>query len=406
MQQLLKRTNGDKVIWGIVITLSLFGLLVVYSSASSLAYKKFHGHTERILFMQVAYTCLGLGIMWLAHRVNYYKYNRMSLYLFLACIPLLAYTLFFGAEINEGSRWIKIPIIGITFQSSDFAKLALFMFLARQLSRLQPQIDDLKVVAINIFLPVAIIVAFIAPANLSTALMLCMSCGLLFFIGGVRLKHLGLLFIAAIIGVGILYGVGKITGTGRAATWEKRIMDFNKSETAADQPYQVLHAKMAIAKGGIFGVGPGNSTERNFLPQAFSDMVYPFIIEEYGLLGGFVVLALYLLLLWRSILLFRRCPYAFGAFLAVGLSFTLVFQAMLNMGVGVNLLPVTGLTLPFLSKGGTSLIFTSITIGIILSVSKYVEHIEGDNAAKDKKDKDSKDKNDSDSQSTDSNTQA
>jgi cell division protein FtsW len=387
MEQLLKRTYGDKIIWGIVITLSLFSLLVVYSSASTLAYKRFHGHTERILFMQFFYAAMGLGIMWLAHRVNYYKYNRLSLWIFLFSIPLLAYTLFFGAEINEGSRWIKIPFIGLTFQSSDFAKLALFMFLARQLSRLQPQIHDFKVVAFNVFLPVAAIVALIAPANLSTAIMLCMSCGLLFFIGGVKLKHLGILVIAAIIGVGVLYGVGKVTGTGRAATWEKRITDFGKSETDAEQPYQVLHAKMAIAKGGVFGVGPGNSTERNFLPQAFSDMVFPFIIEEYGLLGAAVLLALYLLLLWRSILLFRRCPYAFGAFLAVGLSFTLVFQAMLNMGVGVNLLPVTGLTLPLISKGGTSLIFTSITLGIILSVSKYVEETEGDSQKEIQKEK-------------------
>jgi cell division protein FtsW len=377
MQQLLKRTYGDKVIWGIVLTLSLFSLLVVYSSASSLAYKKFNGHTERILFGQFAYIMLALAIMWFAHRINYYKYNRLSLWLFLFSLPLLAYTLFYGAEINEGARWIKIPFIGITFQTSDFAKLALFMFLARQLSRLQGQIEDFKVVSINIFLPVALVVMLIAPANLSTAVMLCMSCGLLFFIGGVKLKHLGVLLLAAIVGIGTLFAVGKITGKGRANTWEKRITDFRKTETAADQPYQVLHAKMAIAKGGAFGVGPGNSTERNFLPQAFSDMVFPFIIEEYGLLGGFFVLAIYLMLLWRSILLFRKCPYAFGAFLAVGLSFTLVFQAMLNMGVGVNLLPVTGLTLPFLSKGGTSLLFTSITLGIILSVSKYVEQQEG-----------------------------
>jgi cell division protein FtsW len=377
MEQLLKRTYGDKVIWGVVFTLSIVSLLVVYSSTGSLAYKLQNGHPEVYLLKQFVMFGIGFTLMWLCHRVNYTIYSKLALYIFIISIPLLLFTLFFGTTLNEGSRWIRIPIIGLSFQTSDFAKLGLFMFLARQLSLYRNEITDLRTVVTKIFAPVGIIVALIAPANLSTALMLGATCTLLFFIGRVQIKHLLLLLVAGIIGLLCIYAFGKITGTGRAATWEQRIKDFNKVDGADDQPFQVLQAKIAIAKGGIKGVGPGNSTQRNFLPHSYSDMVYPIIIEEYGIIGGFIVLFLYLLLLWRCILIFKRCPYAFGAFLAVGLSFTLVFQAMLNMGVGVSLLPVTGLTLPLISMGGSSVLFTSITVGIILSVSKYVQQAEG-----------------------------
>jgi cell division protein FtsW len=377
MEQLLKRTHGDRVIWGVVITLSLISCLVVYSSTGSLAYKFAQGHTERYLFKQMGMFAIGFALMWFAHRINYTVYSRIAVFLFWASIPLLCYTLFFGTTLNEGSRWIKIPVVGLTIQTSDFAKLGLFMFLARQLSIYQHKIDDLKTVILNIFAPVGVIVMFIAPANLSTALMLSITCTLLFFIGRVHIKHLMLLAVAGVFMLLTIYGISKLTGKGRAATWEQRIKDFGKSEAAEDQPFQVLQAKIAIAKGGFWGVGPGNSSQRNFLPHSYSDMVYPIIIEEYGIFGGIVVMFLYLLLLWRSILIFRRCPYAFGAFLAIGLSFTLVFQALLNMAVGVNLVPVTGLTLPLISMGGSSVLFTSITIGIVLSVSKYVEEMEG-----------------------------
>jgi cell division protein FtsW len=382
MEQILKRTHGDRIIWGTVISLCLVSLLIVYSSTGALAYKLRGGHTEYYLFKQLGVFILGFVIMWVAHRVNYTVYRRISVFLFAISIPLLIYTLFYGASLNEGARWIKIPGIGLTFQSSDLAKLGLFMFLARQLSTYQNQIDDLKVVALQIFAPVGIIVLLIAPANLSTALMLSITCTMLFIIGRVNFKHLALLAVIGLFGLFTIYGVSKITGKGRAGTWEKRFTDFGNRDSISKQPFQVLQAKIAIAKGGLFGVGPGNSTQRNFLPHGYSDMVYPIIIEEYGLVGGFVVIFLYMLFLWRSIVLFRRCPYAFGAFLAVGLSFTLVFQAMLNMAVGVNLVPVTGLTLPLISMGGSSVWFTSLTIGIVLSVSKYVEEMEGNKQKK------------------------
>jgi cell division protein FtsW len=238
-------------------------------------------------------------------------------------------------------------------------------------------LNNFKQVALKIFLPVIVICGLIAMANLSTALMIAMSCGVLFFIGRIKMTHLAILGGSAILLFGILFTVSKVTGFGRAATWEQRIRNFSANDKDS-VPFQVLQAKIAIVKGGLTGKGPGNSTQRNFLPHPYSDFIYSIIIEEYGLLiGGFGLIFLYLLFLWRSIIIFRRCPFAFGAFLAVGLSFTLVFQAFLNMAVNVNLVPVTGLTLPLVSMGGSSIWFTCIAIGIILSVSRFVEDSEG-----------------------------
>jgi cell division protein FtsW len=374
VEQLLNRTKGDRIIWGVVIVLSLVSLMAVYSSTGSLAYRMYKGHTEIYLVKQLGVLLAGLGIIYLAHKVNYTIYSNIAVLLFAISIPLLLYTLFFGTTLNEGSRWIRLPLVGLTFQTSDLAKLGLFMFLARQLSRLQNDLDNFKRVALNIFLPVIIICGLIAMANLSTALMIAMSCGVLFFIGRVRTIHLLILAGSGLVLFGILFGISKATGFGRAATWEKRIERF-MSDKKEDVQDQVLQGKIAIAKGGATGVGPGNSSQRNFLPHAYSDMIYAVIIEEYGLIvGGIGLIFLYLLFLWRSIIIFRRCPFAFGAFLAVGLSFTLVFQAFLNMGVNVNLLPVTGLTLPLVSMGGSSIWFTCLAIGIILSVSRFVDN--------------------------------
>ncbi len=377
MQQLIHKTKGDRIIWGVVIVLSLVSLMAVYSATGSLAYRM-HKANEFYLVKQLGTLLAGLAIIYLAHRIKYTVYSQLAVLFFALSIPLLLYTLFFGTSLNEGSRWITLPGVGITFQTSDLAKLALFMFLARQLSRMQNDLDNLKRVALNIFLPVIVICGLIAMANLSTALMIAMSCGVLFFIGRIRTKHLFLLGATAILLFGILFTVSKVTGFGRAGTWEKRIENFS-SDDKDDVPYQVLQAKIAIANGGVSGKGPGNSSQRNFLPHPYSDFIYSIIIEEYGLFfGGFGLIFLYLLFLWRSIILFRKCPFAFGAFLAVGLSFTLVFQAFLNMAVNVNLVPVTGLTLPLVSMGGSSIWFTCLAIGIILSVSRFVEDAEGD----------------------------
>ncbi|MBA3828004.1 MAG: cell division protein FtsW [Taibaiella sp.] len=381
MKQLLKRTQGDQVIWAVVIVLSFISLLAVYSSTGSLAYRM-DKNGSYYLIKQLMVLVLGLLIIYWVHKINYTKFARVAVVLYLMSIPLLVYTLFFGTKLNEGSRWIRLPLINLTFQTSDLAKLALFMFLARMLSIKQTNIKDLRKGFFPVLVPVFVTCALIAPANLSTALMLGFTCCILFFIGRVKVKHIMLLAVAGLIGIAALFGLSKAFHFGRASTWQQRIEDFsgkNKDANGVKKPdvYQVQQAKIAIANGGLTGRGPGNSLQRNFLPHPYSDFIYSIIIEEYGLIGGAVIILLYLLFLWRSILIFKRCPYAFGAFLAVGLSITLVFQAMLNMAVNVHLVPVTGLTLPMVSMGGSSIWFTSIAIGIVLSVSKYVDEMEG-----------------------------
>lgn len=395
------RTKGDKVIWALVVLLVLVSLLVVYSATGSLAYKMYQGNTEIYLFKQIMFIIMGIAVIYFAHKVNYTIYSKVAQILFLLSIPLLIYTLFFGVRMNEGSRWIRLPIINMTMQTSDLAKLALFMYLARLLSRKQQVIKDLKKGYLHLITPVAVICMLIAPANLSTALLLGASCMLLLFIGRANTKHLlvtvGIVMIPLVLLIGAAMikhhsndgqetEVRKGSSGGlfaRVDTWISRVEGFmygGGKEAANEDAYQVNQAKIAIAKGGLLGVGPGNSTQRNFLPQAYNDFIYPIIIEEYGLAGGAFILFIYLVFLYRSIRIFKRCPYAFGAFLALGLSFTLVIQAVVNMAVSVNLFPVTGVTLPLVSMGGSSFLFTCLSIGIILSVASNVEKLEGKNA--------------------------
>ena len=389
---LLNRTKGDKVIWAIVILLTMVSILVVYSSIGSLAYRM-NKSTESYLFRQVGYICLGVLIIYFAHRVNYTIYSRVSSILFVISVPLLLYTLKYGSHINDASRWIKLPVINLTFQTSDLAKLALFMYMSRLLSRRQNVIKDFKKGFLPLIIPVGIICLLIAPANLSTALLIGGIALLLMFIGRVKVRHIMLVVGAACIPIILLITVAShyynhedhvtkdlpaVLSFGRIPTWIKRVQDFMYADKE-DASYQVQQAKIAIATGGIFGKGPGKSEERNFLPHPYSDFIYAIIIEEYGLVGGAVILLIYLLFLFRSIKLFQRCPYAFGAFLAVALSFTLVIQALVNMAVNVNLFPTTGVTLPLVSMGGSSLLFTCFAIGIILSVARNVEQAEGRN---------------------------
>jgi cell division protein FtsW len=391
-----QRTKGDKVIWALVILLVLASLLVVYSATGSLAYKLYRGNTEVYLFKQITFIILGMAVIYFAHRVNYTIWSKVAYFLFIISIPLLIYTLFFGVRMNEGSRWIRLPIINMTMQTSDLAKLALFMYVSRQISKRQNVIKDFKQGFLPLIIPVGIVCALIAPANLSTALLLGASCLLLFFIGRANTKHLlitvgiacipiVILIIAAVVrhnSAGDELTGSKKTSSGlfaRADTWINRVEGFmyGSKQSIDDDAYQVTQAKIAIAKGGLVGVGPGNSTQRDFLPQAYNDFIYPIIMEEYGLIGGAFILFIYLVFLWRSIRIFKRCPYAFGAFLALGLSFTLVIQAVANMAVSVNLFPVTGVTLPLVSMGGSSFLFTCFAIGIILSVARNVEQLEG-----------------------------
>lgn len=392
-----QKTKGDKVIWGLVVLLVLFSLLAVYSATGSLAYLKYRGNTEIYLFKQIGFIVFGLIVIYFAHLVNYTFYSKFAQILFLLCIPLLIYTLFFGVRMNEGSRWIRLPIIGMNMQSSELAKLALFMYLARLLSKKQHVIKDLKTGFLPVIAPVLIMCALIAPANLSTALLLGASCLLLMFIGRANTKHILITIAIAMIPIMGLIGAAVVKhnnsngkevtvvnapGGGllsRVNTWVSRVESFiYGSKNAIDEDaYQVTQAKIAVAKGGLFGAGPGNSEQRNFLPQAYNDFIFPIIIEEYGFMGGAFILFIYVVFLYRCIRIFKKCPYAFGAFLALGLSFTLVIQAMINMAVSVGLFPVTGVTLPLISMGGTSFLFTCLSIGIILSVARNAEVIEG-----------------------------
>lgn len=365
------------MIWTIVFFLSAVSLLAVYSSTGSLAYRVYSGHTEYYLFKQLSVLILGVLIIYFAHRVNYTIYSRVAQIGFLVSIPLLIYTLAFGSNLNDASRWIRLPVINLTFQTSDIAKLALFMYVSRQLSRKQQVITDFKKGFLPIIVPVGIICALIMPANMSTALLLGASCMLLCFIGRVPMKYLLSMVGGALLLVVLMFAIAAATGDkGRTNVWTSRIESFF-SDAEEDVPYQVQQSMIAIAGGGTLGKGPGNSTARNFLPHPYSDFIYAIILEEYGIFGAFLVLAAYLILLLRSIRIFKNCPYAFGAFLALGLSVTLVIQALMHMAVNVHLLPVTGLTLPLVSMGGSSVIFTSLAIGIILSVSRNVEETEG-----------------------------
>jgi len=395
-ENLLKRTRGDKYIWGIVLLLALISILVVYSATGSLAYKMNKGNNEYYLFKQLSFTILGLAVMYFLHRINYTVFLRMATIFYIISIPLLLYTLLFGASINEGSRWIKLPVLNMTIQTSDIAKLALFIYISKIMSKKQDVIKDFKQGYLKIVTPVAITCLLIMPANLSTALLTGATSLLIMFIGRVSFKHIVLTILVALIPILFIVSVAwlthdtnehtekkkpvvaeKLKSVGRFGTWVKRVQDYMYSSDT-EVPYQVQQAKIAIAKGGILvGKGPGNSEQKNFLPQAYNDFIYAIIIEEYGLLGGAFIIFIYLLFLFRSISIFRRCPYAFGAFLALALSFTLVIQAMANMAVNVNLLPVTGVTLPLVSMGGSSFLFTCIAIGIILSVARNVEQLEG-----------------------------
>ncbi|MCL6523337.1 MAG: FtsW/RodA/SpoVE family cell cycle protein [Thermoflavifilum sp.] len=401
MQQLMQQIKGDKVIWGVVVILSLVSMLAVYSSTGMLAYRMQHGHNEYYLFKQVSVLFLGLFIIYVSHRLHYMVYARVAKISLVLAVPLLIYTLFFGSHVNDASRWIRLPVINLTFQTSDFARLALFMYISLQLARHQDVIKDFHKGFKPVLIPMLVICMLIAPANLSTALLLGASSFLLCFIGRVAVKHLLFTFLILCIPVLILMGMAALTyqsnddaqvahvhhqkwythviehieGKGRVSTWVHRMQDFMFA-SHDELPYQVEQAKIAIARGGLFGKGPGNSIQRNFLPYPYSDFIFAIIVEEYGLVGAALLVVLYLILLFRCIRLFRRCPYAFGSFLCIGLSFTLVIQAFVNMGVAVNILPVTGVTLPLVSMGGSSIWFTSLSIGIILSVARYMQEQE------------------------------
>ncbi|WP_449438892.1 FtsW/RodA/SpoVE family cell cycle protein [Pedobacter steynii] len=369
INKLLDKTKGDRWIWLIIILLSLISVLVVYSSTSTLAFKRGVGVEKLLLTKHVIFVLIGIAMIYIAHLLDYRYYAGISKVLMVITIPLLVYTLIFGANVNDASRWVKIPLIGLTFQTSDLAKLALITFLARMLTRKQENIKDVKEAFIPIMGSVCVVFVLIAWANMSTALMLFGVSILLLIIGRISIKQIMMVCAGGFVLLLFVAFLGP-----RREVYKSRIETYMHPERQnSDKTFQSDHSKIALASGGVFGKGPGNSIEKNFLPHPYSDFVFAMIIEEYGTIGGIIVMSLYLVLLYRCIKIVTRAPKAFGALLAAGLSFSLTIQAFANMAVAVGLGPVTGVPLPLVSMGGTSLLFTSIAFGIILSVSKDVE---------------------------------
>ena len=372
--RLIKNIKGDRQIWTIILILAVISLMVVYSSTRTLAYRYQDGNNEYYLFKHFFILMLGLGITFVTHLIDHRYFSRVAQLMMFLSIPLLLYTLVFGVELNDAKRWVTLPIINLTFQTSDFAKLSLIMYTSRMLSKKQGVIKDFQSGFLPIILPIIAIVGLIMPENLSSAAILMMTNLIIMFIGRVNSKY-----IAATIGMGILLlGVVVLIGylspdKGRIMTWKSRIEEYIGVKENSEPSYQIQQANIAIANGGIVRLAPGKCTQCNFLPHPYSDYIYATIIEEYGLLGGAMIIFLYLWLLYRIIKIVKDSPRAFGALMAVGLGMSLVIQAFINMGVTVNLLPVTGLTLPFISMGGTSIWFNGFALGIILSVSRNIE---------------------------------
>ncbi len=369
LQAFLNRTKGDRWIWLIIILLSLISVMAVYSATGALAYRKGEAVEKLLITKHLIFVLLGIAMIYIAHLLDYRYYAGISKILMFVTIPLLVYTLIFGANLNDASRWVKIPVIGLTFQTSDLAKLALITFLARMLTRKQENIKNVKESFIPIMGSVCLVFVLIALANLSTALMLFGVSILLLIIGRISIKQISIVCAggAILLLFVVLFGPRRIT-------YASRVNAFLHPELQnSDKTFQADQSKIALATGGFFGKGPGNSTQRNFLPHPYSDFIFAIIIEEWGTLGGIVVMMLYLVLLYRCIKIVTKAPKAFGALLAAGLSFSLTIQAFANMAVAVGLGPVTGVPLPLVSMGGTSMIFTSVAFGIILSVSKDIE---------------------------------
>jgi len=368
-----KYFRGDRVIWLVVILLAFFSILAVYSSTGTLAYKTKHGNTEFYLVKHLFILFFGFALMYAAHLFRYTVYARLANIIIGVAIPLLLFTLIMGTNRNEASRWLTLPIVNLSFQTSDLAKLALILFVARALSLRQDNIKDFKSAFLPIMLPVLITCGLILPANFSTAAVLFATCIILMLIGRINLKYIASLVGIGIVAFGLFLGVSLAIGKeGRIMTWKARMESFFDGKDGSDS-FQAQQANIAIAKGGMIGVGPGNSAQRNFLPHPYSDFIYAIIIEEYGMIGGVLIVVLYLVLLYRAVKIVSNSPRAFATFAAIGCAFSLVFQAMINMAVTVGIFPVTGQPLPMLSMGGTSIWFTSIAIGIILSVSRDIE---------------------------------
>nr|WP_315162622.1 FtsW/RodA/SpoVE family cell cycle protein [uncultured Flavobacterium sp.] len=380
MKQLVNNLKGDKGIWSFVALLALFSFMPVFSASSNLAYiGQGNGNTLGYLVKHIVHICIGFTIIFMVHKVPYHYFKAVSKGALYIVWVLLAYTLIKGTVIAgaNASRWIQVPFIGVTFQTSTLAAMVLFIFVARYLSKTREVPISFKSSIWELWLPVFITLAFILPANFSTTALIFSMVLMLVFIGKYPLRYIGIVVGSGIVFLAFFILVAKAfpdAFPNRVDTWISRIDNFTSDKPDEDD-YQIEKAKIAIASGKIYGLGPGKSVQKNFLPQSSSDFIFAIIVEEYGLLGGLGVLMLYLLLLFRFVIASHKANTLFGKLVVVGLGFPMIFQAMVNMAVAVELLPVTGQTLPLISSGGSSIWMTCFALGIIISVTKKEEEI-------------------------------
>lgn len=381
MKDLIKNLKGDKVIWSFVALLALFSFMPVFSASSNLAYLGHGtGNTLGYLLKHLAHICIGFLIIYLVHRVPYHYFRAISKIGLPVVWVLLAYTLIKGTVIAgaNASRWIQIPFVGITFQTSTLASLMLFIYVARYLSKTREEPVDFKESLKELWAPVFMTLILILPANFSTTALIFAMVIMLVFIGKYPVKYIGVIIGTGVVALTFFILIGKAFPDSRffsrVGTWSSRIENYTTDKPDEDD-YQIEKAKIAIASGKLYGLGPGKSVQKNFLPQSSSDFIFAIIVEEYGLVGGFLVLGLYLLLLFRFVIAAHKATTLFGKLLVVGLGFPMIFQAMINMAVAVELLPVTGQTLPLISSGGSSIWMTCFALGIIISVTKKEDEI-------------------------------
>ncbi len=380
MQLLFNNLKGDRLIWAIAALLAIFSFLPVYSAASNLAYISGDGDTFNYFVKHFVHLFLGFAIMYGVHKVPYRYFRGLSMVMIPVVLVLLAATMFqpeTSESLTNAKRWIKVPIVGFTFQPSTLASVVLMVYVARYLSKIKDKTVTFKETILPLWLPVFLVLVLILPANFSTTAIIFTMVMALAFLGGYPIKYLLLILLSGVVAFSLFILVAKAfpdAMPNRIDTWASRIENFaNGEDTEAD--YQIEKAKIAIASGYIKGVGPGKSTQKNFLPQSSSDFIFAIIIEEYGLIGGLFLMTLYLLLLFRIVIASHKADTIFGKLLVIGVGVPIVFQALINMAVAVELFPVTGQTLPLISSGGTSIWITCLAVGIILSVSARRQEI-------------------------------
>jgi len=373
MNKLLINIKGDKPLWAVFVLLASFSFLPVYSSASNLAYLYGDGNTFGYLFKHFIHLSLGFFLMYMVHKIPYKYFRGISILMIPVILVLLAYTIFqpgISESMTNSNRWIRIPIVGLGFQPSTLASIIILIYVARYLSKIKDKLITFSQSILPLWVPVFLTISLILPANFSTSAILFSMVMLLCFLGGYPIKYLiGILSSAVILFSIFLLSVKAYPDLfpNRVDTWKSRIVNFVDSKETKSN-YQIEKAKIAIATGGIRGLGPGKSVQKNFLPQSSSDFIYAIIVEEYGLIGGLALLLLYLWFLFRVIIISNKSKSVFGSLLAIALGIPIVFQALVNMAVAVQLFPVTGQPLPLISSGGTSIWMTCLAIGIIQSV--------------------------------------